>query len=1817
MQMTQGALGFLIKRYSAVLKKCRVLNMLGGLALAGALTLGGAGMAAATAYDPAGDFTADTSYDSTKDGSTDTVVVTKADGTISGTGTVTINAAKGLEINGVAGAGKLSVDADQTMSVHNGLTLTAGAVDATNNATLEIDNGGLVHVMPGEDGSATITGVTGGGGKAVINVINGSLGTPLYPDNLILTGPLAINVTQTTGHLICAGMVSLADGVHLTNGNDVSLNGIGSSDGQFFASLDITGDGTKYSGNLTVNDDLPNADPNLSITDGGILDGTLTVTSGSVYMKKGTAGATTIGATSRGGTLTVEGESNTMTSSLASLEVSGGTVDVKSGKLAVDGTLTLGKVKGTTFTLAKDAVLTAGKLASVASENSDKLNGGAVVNLNGTAEVANASKLVNGGFFVGGTLTMKGDLELSSTAGLTEKVRGAEMTVLRGGTLDMNATSILLTGVGSLEVKEGGTLKLAQGQTITVGGNDFGSSRTEADGNFVLYGTEAFDVGKIEGGVTLTDGTLKFNGDADISGLMSNAAADGKIFFKHDDAGSGKAGVLSVKKTLTYKGDNLELGDAAGTLRGGQLVLGKAAADEGSNNFTMTKGTLMSQGGIPIFGPDGYTVTGYTPGITVGDGTGTLTLTEDSTLNLYQSATRTSTVKADKIEVADGTMNVQRGNWEVTKLTTATGGTLIVGGITPGTGVAVLTITESLDTKSSGGTVNIDNGTLNLKGTVKTDNDNLVIADLGQVITDLGKAYANGALADDFGTVSGSGLLTLRNNTSITEMSLADYKDMTTALQGSNGKNVGVSVDNLTISGTDGATLDATPGTGKINVAGVTGLENVVASVSDATVDLDSRTDLKGLKVADSGTTITVGKNNGTVMTLKGDATNTKFDLDEGGKADLVLDKGSTLNLGTVAGDKTYGNLSGSVTLTTSNDKLNVVNGEFSTGDIKAAAANAGSVNAVVGAILTAGAIGDGAGNAVGSVNAIDGAINAASIATNSLSATNGTVMARGDITVTQALDGMTGGSLNNGTIYSTDGDVTLTNGASEASGFIIAEAGSINTTNANITAAGSELTLLAGKNINVGTGDINATSVAAGETITANNVTAANVEAKKLAATGNVAVDGGVLRTSEASSVGGTLRLTNAQALVGDLNVSDYAEVTGGSFTGANVTLGGNGVFLNGAQADMDALSLTGSNEIFVGSADDTVGGATLTVGHLNLKGGTLYIDPAWGLDSAEVAVGSFTDGTTTPDLSINGSVIVGMNSMATIGTTNKSWLRDQVNSVTNGAGLTENGVDSALGIYTAQVLANGKGMTVDGTQSSTLFTSPAANTLDFSGKSLLVVNADAALDPAGALSNATAGTANVADGAKLRIAGAKINGTYKVLGDNITTHYVDDLTNKNVITDSTAWTGANLSTDSRLVHLEKNADGTFKGALTSAASFMPKLDGELVKVVNNMALAGDIGEAGEMSDAKGVRFLNRAISENYLNNDAKAAKTIESAARMAVAGAVPQMTMAAANAAANAVSQRTSLAQPGGNAIQSMAMDGSVQTGASAGDAAKTGFAMWIMPLYQSSNGYGMKAGNFDMDFSGGLGGVAIGADYTFDNAIRAGITFNIGGGYATGSGDLNETTNSMNFWGVGAYAGWAANNFGLTADVNYTSTYNKLEQDLPEAMGMRNLKSDVTAWAISAGLRGEYTFATSVMDVTPHVGVRYMSLNTDEYDVKSEGTVLKGDAINQSIWTFPIGVAFSKQIETGNGWHFKPSLDLAVIPAAGDIDARSDVRFTGTGTKAELDTQTMDYMSYMGQAGLEFGNETTTLGVNYNIQLGAKSTTHGVFGTFRYEF
>lgn len=506
---------------------------------------------------------------------------------------------------------------------------------------------------------------------------------------------------------------------------------------------------------------------------------------------------------------------------------------------------------------------------------------------------------------------------------------------------------------------------------------------------------------------------------------------------------------------------------------------------------------------------------------------------------------------------------------------------------------------------------------------------------------------------------------------------------------------------------------------------------------------------------------------------------------------------------------------------------------------------------------------------------------------------------------------------------------------------------------------------------------------------------------------------------------------------------------------------------------------------------------------------------------------------------------------------------------TVEQGAHLTNNGT----------MTINGGSLTVNGTAT-------------FADGSLLAVNGNNLTGNNAAITVGNSGTLDVKDKARLRIDNAQ-NGQKVSIVDGSTS----------------TWKEIEAGTDLLTPTMDDNGDVTFSRDKDASDVFVG-MDGNTAAMLNTLI---DKGLNNTDDDEMGVRFLSRTVEKTYLGADKDAAAaTIESAARIAFAGAVPQMTKMASDAGSNAVVNRLGFANPADGA-QAMDAEGKIV------DRNTTGFALWIAPLWQSQHGWGMEAGNLDYGFNGNLGGVSLGADYTFENAIRAGITFNIGGGYAESSGgDLNSTENRMSFWGLGAYAGWNYENFGLMADVSYTSTWNDLKQDMDSRMGMGDLEADVQASAISAGLRAEYKLETSVLDVIPHIGVRYMSLNTWGFDAESNGgTVLEGDGFHQDIWTFPVGVTFTKDFTLDSGWSFKPSIDFSVIPAAGDIKAKQDVAFTGLPGSYEVETQMMDYLTWQGGVGLEMGNDTMSFGVNYTLQAGQHTTGHGVFGSFRYEF
>jgi hypothetical protein len=234
-----------------------------------------------------------------------------------------------------------------------------------------------------------------------------------------------------------------------------------------------------------------------------------------------------------------------------------------------------------------------------------------------------------------------------------------------------------------------------------------------------------------------------------------------------------------------------------------------------------------------------------------------------------------------------------------------------------------------------------------------------------------------------------------------------------------------------------------------------------------------------------------------------------------------------------------------------------------------------------------------------------------------------------------------------------------------------------------------------------------------------------------------------------------------------------------------------------------------------------------------------------------------------------------------------------------------------------------------------------------------------------------------------------------------------------------------------------------------------------------------------------------------------------------------------------------------------------------------------------------------------------------------FRIGAAFNLGGGYAKSFGDFSASENRFTFGGVNIYGGWAANNFGISVDGGYTSAFNKLRQNVLK--DTVTLKGDVNSEAWHTGLRAEYCFETPVLDIIPHAGVRWTGIHTDSYKVeRGGGTLFKVDDSYQSIWTFPVGVSFTKTFNSDSGWTFRPQVDVGVIPAAGDVKSTSRVRIPGVAGNADLKVQQVDYITFDGTAGIEIANgKGFSIGLNYNLQLSEHRTGHGVFGTLRYEF
>lgn len=701
------------------------------------------------------------------------------------------------------------------------------------------------------------------------------------------------------------------------------------------------------------------------------------------------------------------------------------------------------------------------------------------------------------------------------------------------------------------------------------------------------------------------------------------------------------------------------------------------------------------------------------------------------------------------------------------------------------------------------------------------------------------------------------------------------------------------------------------------------------------------------------------------------------------------------------------------------------------------------------------------------------------------------------------------------------------------------------------------------------------------------------NVRAGTHVITGEANETTGTADVAGMNNNGGTINIAEGAHLQSTIRQADGQTNVSGKLTSASVELSGGALNVSGA---VDSSSVTASKgdikvagtlaaDVLTTSSDvqlnigDQGSAGRVVARQAQLQGGRVFLDPAWkGNDAlADASHGVFT----FVNNEIDGLLTAGQNSLLVLGDTDTGWALDAFGRSSLQWG--QNGVTAALAIRKPQTLNGTLGaVMVDGTKTSAPVLTP--NTATFADGSLLLVDGSG-LNGAAALTS-QGGTLNVDAGAKLLI-------------DNITQgEYA--ITSGFSVSNVQGWNGDNLSTPDNLIGLVlgKDADGSMKVQATARRS-SDVFRG--LSLVNTMDAIWGKGLNDTESGNMGIRFLSRAVNENHLPK-ADTVHTVDGAAQIAVAGGVQGMAVAAADAPVRAIQDHASLLH---------------MTATREGAVRKDGLNLWINALYGAEHARNFGAGSLDGGYNADFGGIVFGGDYAF-GVFRVGMALNAGSGTARSRGDFNATKNDFDFWGVNLYGSWSRDQFNIVGDLGYSANKNEVKQDLPTTMQLGQLRGDVDTGVLTAGLRGEYRFETYWADVTPHVGVRYYNLRTDGFTSRiDDHDVFRVGRDTQEIWTFPIGVSFSRDFETSSGWKVKPRADLSVVPAAGDLKAKTKARVPGVAASDTIKARMMDSVSFDGTLGLEVQRDNISFGLDYGIRASEHKTGHGVNVSFTYKF
>ncbi len=570
-----------------------------------------------------------------------------------------------------------------------------------------------------------------------------------------------------------------------------------------------------------------------------------------------------------------------------------------------------------------------------------------------------------------------------------------------------------------------------------------------------------------------------------------------------------------------------------------------------------------------------------------------------------------------------------------------------------------------------------------------------------------------------------------------------------------------------------------------------------------------------------------------------------------------------------------------------------------------------------------------------------------------------------------------------------------------------------------------------------------------------------------------------------------------------------------------------------------------------------NVLGGAKVKAKNLSLKGKMLFADPDWNSNASSVVANNLsgTDGNV-----LDGALVAGQNSLVAVSDT----LNENSAAVLAKSTLSENGT-TALGYVGKDitVAANGS-ITIDGSLTS----APATvedNTVTVANKSALV------------LANNSKVSFESADGKVTN------NGTIVVSSDT--------LANNSKIT---AFSGENVSV---------SGNGSFD---VSSALFSANSNGDGTVTVNydenkaNRALYGteaNVAQSIKTAVASGVA-VNKGTILGDLVNAGNSANTKDTLSQLTRLG-----TLAGSVANAKLASDTTA------NAIDSRLGSSGVKTNTQA-TAQSNKLTVWVQPVFSRQSSSSLDAGNTEYGIKTNIRGGVAGLDVTLSDNFVQGAAITVGSGNSS-SKNIKSVSGDFDYYGFNLYGAYVNDALKLSYDLGYT----KVSNDATAYNSLGKFTSDIDTKVFTLGIKGAYTFNTSVMDITPHLGVRYAKYDSDDYTATSGLYSVNNEGASSSLVSFPVGVSFSKDISLSS-WTVVPTVNLEVIPVTGDKDVDTKSAFDGVVTS--VNTKLHDGINYSTFVGLDaLYGENFSLGINYNYTGSKNVDDHSVNASLRYTF